>query len=178
MYYTLLMRDSRMSLKNICYNLPERNSHMKESNIRTAGYSDAALLADTRISQLNDEEKHPDGDIRETLIRWFEKMLKEKSLYQVIIEDDAGLAATGGLITLPFPASFFEPQGNTGYILNIYTRPDVRKQGYGSCVMDLLKEEAKRQNMEVLYLYSSVHGRRLYEKAGFEKSEEWMSLYL
>jgi hypothetical protein len=32
--------------------------------------------------------------------------------------------------------------------------------------------------MEVLYLYSSVHGRRLYEKAGFEKSEEWMSLYL
>lgn len=151
---------------------------MESRTIRTAGYSDARLLAETRILQLNDEEKHPDADILQKLTNWFEEMLKDGKLYQVILEDKAGLAATGGLISLPFPASFFEPEGNTGYILNIYTRHDVRRKGYGSQVMDLLKEEAKRQNMEVLYLYSSVHGRRLYEKAGFEKSEAWMSLYL
>lgn len=151
---------------------------MESRTIRTAGYSDARLPAETRIRQLNDEEKHPDADILQKLTNWFEEMLKDGKLYQVILEDKAGLAATGGLISLPFPASFFEPEGNTGYILNIYTRPDVRRKGYGSQVMNLLKEEAKRQNMEVLYLYSSVHGRRLYEKAGFEESEAWMSLYL
>ena len=90
------------------------------------------------------------------------------------IREDGRLIATGGLISLPIPPSFFKPQGRNGYILNMYTVPEKRHQGYAAKVLQLLQEKAKEAGFEVVYLRTSEWGRPAYEKAGFAACDDWM----
>ncbi|MBE6128173.1 MAG: GNAT family N-acetyltransferase [Erysipelotrichaceae bacterium] len=147
---------------------------MKNETVRFAGMDDIALLTGTRIRQLDDEEEHPDVDIRSAVSDWFTENLGSGKLHQVIIEEDGRLIATGGLIALPIPPSFFKPQGRNGYILNMYTVPEKRHRGYASRVLHLLQEKAKEEGFEVIYLRTSEWGRPAYEKAGFQACSDWM----
>ena len=141
---------------------------------RYAVLSDADMLTRTRLSQLDDEEEHPDTDIYEAVRSWFTENLSNGSLHQVILEEDGRLISTGGLIALPIPPSFFKPQGRNGYILNMYTVPEKRHQGYAAKVLQLLQEKAKEAGFEVVYLKTSEWGRPAYEKAGFAACDDWM----
>ena len=141
---------------------------------RYAVLSDADMLTRTRLTQLDDEEEHPDTDIYEAVRSWFTENLSNGSLHQVILEEDGQLIATGGLISLPIPPSFFKPQGRNGYILNMYTVPEKRHQGYAAKVLQLLQEKAKEAGFEVVYLRTSEWGRPAYEKAGFAACDDWM----
>ena len=103
-----------------------------------------------------------------------EDLINDKNKLCLVIEEDGRLIATGGLIALPIPPSFFKPQGRNGYILNMYTIPEKRHRGYASRVLHLLQEKAKEEGFEVIYLRTSEWGRPAYEKAGFQACGDWM----
>ena len=92
----------------------------------------------------------------------------------LILEEDGQLIATGGLIAFPIPPSFFKPKGRNGYILNMYTIPARRHQGFAAKVLQLLQDTAKEEGFEVIYLRTSEWGRPAYEKAGFQACGDWM----
>lgn len=150
---------------------------MEKETIRPAGMADIDALVQCRIRQLNDEEEHPEAEISTQLKAWFTEMLKEGKLYQIIIARDEEIIATGGLIDLPLPASFFEPGGKCGYFLNVYTAEAYRHQGYAARILSLLQEEARRRKYDVVYLSSSIHARKAYENCGFATSGDWMNWY-
>ena len=67
--------------------------------------------------------------------------------------------------------------GIEGYILNIYTEPAFRGQGFAKRIISEIKKYAIENRMKRIWLNSSEQGKRLYIEQGFEAREnemEWL----
>ena len=141
---------------------------------RKAEVSDIPELVQCRIQQLDDEEEHPQREIHEELYAWFMRVLQNESLFQIVAEEEGKIIASGGLLELDMPPGFFEIHGRTGYVTNMYTAREYRKQGIAGIILELLKQEAVRRQMDRLILGASVWGKPVYRKAGFIPLQDWM----
>ena len=146
--------------------------------IRPASLQDIPLLVTFRTKQLDDEEEHPDIHIGRELEQWFTRVLTDGRLHQYILEEDGVPAAAGAYLELPLPPSFFRPKGRTVYITNMYTVPSYRKRGFASMILEHMKQEALKEGTEKMLLSASVWGRPVYERAGFQESNDYMILEL
>jgi GNAT superfamily N-acetyltransferase len=66
----------------------------------------------------------------------------------------------------------------TGWVLNMYVRPDSRGCGVGSRLFDACAEAVGDAGARQLVLHATPDGRRLYERRGFAPSPAWMELDL
>lgn len=57
-------------------------------------------------------------------------------------------------------------------ILNVYTEPEFRKRGLARAIMLTILDWVKQQGFRGVNLHASVEGRPLYEKLGFEATNE------
>lgn len=60
--------------------------------------------------------------------------------------------------------------------MNMYTKPEYRRQGIAYKTLDLLVTEAKARGISAISLEATEAGRALYEKYGFVKMEDEMEL--
>lgn len=74
---------------------------------------------------------------------------------------------------LPSPDN---PLGLCGYIMNVYVRPEFRRQGTGNAIVGALVEAARRRGCGKIYLESTEKGRSLYLHAGFRAMNDMMKL--
>lgn len=65
-----------------------------------------------------------------------------------------------------------------GYILNIYTVPEARKNGYANQILNAIIEFSQKNNINRLWLNSSEQARHLYLEKGFTDKENEMELFL
>lgn len=68
--------------------------------------------------------------------------------------------------------------GVEGYILNIYTKPEYRKQGIAKCLVEEIIKFANEKQIKRLWLDSSEQGMQIYIKYGFRIKNNSMELYL
>lgn len=84
-----------------------------------------------------------------------------------------GAVAAGAAIWLmdwpPMPFAFGSPRGN---ILNVYTRPESRRQGLARRLMQAILEWSRANHVEIVILHTSDEGRALYESLGFKRTRE------
>ena len=114
---------------------------------RTAEAGDIPELTECRIQQLDDEEEHPQREIREAVSAWYARVLENHTLCQIVAEEEGRIIATGGLLELDMPPGFFEQHGKAGYITNMYTVREYRNRGIASEILELLKQEAVRRQI-------------------------------
>jgi predicted acetyltransferase len=57
--------------------------------------------------------------------------------------------------------------GRTGTVLNVYTYPQYRKQGYAKMIMKALLDDAKEMKLSVIELKATEAGYPLYRSVGF-----------
>ncbi|MCR5792490.1 MAG: GNAT family N-acetyltransferase [Lachnospiraceae bacterium] len=74
--------------------------------------------------------------------------------------------------------TYTNPTGTKAYIMNVYTRPEYRRQGIAFKTLDCLLEEARNRGVDYITLKSTLEGRKLYESYGFQKMEREMEIYL
>ena len=60
--------------------------------------------------------------------------------------------------------------------MNIYTKPQFRKQGVGEAIIKWLVEQAIKRGISKIYLETSESGKRLYTKFGFVPMQDMMKL--
>ncbi|HCQ8731878.1 TPA: GNAT family N-acetyltransferase [Enterococcus faecalis] len=101
---------------------------------------------------------------------------KDLISWGVIIENEIIASSSLSLFNrIPYQENL---TGKEGYILNIYTCPNYRKQGIASQLLNEMKEYAKQNQINRLWLSSSENGIALYKEHGFiEKSNE-MEIFL
>ncbi len=58
------------------------------------------------------------------------------------------------------------------YVLNVYCRPDHRKRGLARRLMEAIVAACREEGMAVIELHASDDGRPLYERMGFEPTNE------
>lgn len=91
---------------------------------------------------------------------------------------DNKIVATGALCLferIPYEVNL---TGKEGYILNIYTCPEFRKQGLAGKIVNEIVKYASEIGINKLWLSSSETGKSIYAKYGFVEKDNEMELFL
>lgn len=90
-----------------------------------------------------------------------------------LLEAGGEIVAGGGIIMhklLPRPKQL--RGGNEAYILNIYTEPAYRRNGFARRIMKAMMAWCHQQSIKRISLHASDQGRPLYESLGFVPTNE------
>ena len=110
---------------------------------RRATTKDIELLVNSRIQFLNSFFNHPYDERNGTLV------------------------GVSGMVIWELPPKYNIENGKAGYILNMYTIPELRNKGICTALLRRLISEAKELGVSYLHLHASDLGLPVYRKAGF-----------
>ncbi|MCC8182715.1 MAG: GNAT family N-acetyltransferase [Clostridiales bacterium] len=149
-----------------------------ELTIRKAASSDLEELMHWREIVLREVFSIPAEEYMTALLA------ANRAYYQNALENGehaACFACAGGKIVgcggvclyreMPSPDN---PSGKCGYLMNIYTLPDLRQRGVGKKVVQWLVQEAKRWGAEKIYLEASEQAYPLYRELGFQDMKGYL----
>ena len=104
---------------------------------------------------------------------WLALALADGSYRHWLALDGSGrVGGGGGVLLCAWPANPKDPCAQRAVILNVYTEPEFRKQGIARQIMQTILAWVKEQGLRSVNLHASNQGRRLYEKLGFEATNE------
>ena len=105
--------------------------------------------------------------MKELLPHYFRKHLN-RDLFVYIAREEEEIFACAFLLVVEKPMSPMFITGKTGTVLNVYTKPEHRRKGYGKQLMNALLEGAKAMGLSVVELKATEDGYHLYKSVGFE----------
>jgi GNAT superfamily N-acetyltransferase len=147
-----------------------------EITIREAAASESAIILHHRRSMFRDMGE---GTVEELdrMVKvaspWLAGALADGSYRHWLALDSSGrIAGGGGVLLSPWPASPKDPCTRRAVILNVYTEPEFRKLGVARQIMLTILGWVKEQGLRSVNLHASDEGRPLYEKLGFEATNE------
>jgi GNAT superfamily N-acetyltransferase len=104
---------------------------------------------------------------------WLARALADGSYRHWLALDGSGrVAGGGGVLLCPWPANPKDSCTQRAVILNVYTEPEFRKRGIARQIMLTILAWIKQQGLRAVNLHASKEGRPLYEKLGFEATNE------
>ena len=148
-------------------------------DIRLATRDDIDLLVQVRRDFNN--ELHPDavedharfnGQFRAYLSSRIDS--GQFSAVLGLVDDGQGrpeLVSAAFLLEEDCPPDCSLPQGKLGKLINVYTYPPYRRQGYARQVLDALLAQARRWGFDAVELEATEMGRGVYDQIGFEPRE-------
>ena len=149
-------------------------------NYRKATIEDIDLLTKTRIEVLRAANGLPDDtdmtEVEHQSYAYYRKALHDGTHTAYLVFDGDRFAGAGGISYYQVMPTFHNPSGNKAYIMNMYTRPEYRRQGIARRVLDILIDDAKARGIRFITLEATRMGRPLYKNAGFVPMEDEMIL--
>ena len=151
--------------------------------VRKADAADIPALARHRVGMFRDMGQLA-SDRKEPLERATASFLRDampRGEYLAWVAEDAGTPAVivGGAGVqlrpiLPRPRVGAEDLelGPEAIVLNVYVEPEWRRRGVAEALMRTLLDDLAARGLRRIVLHASVDGRRLYERLGFEPTNE------
>lgn len=140
-------------------------------NYRKATIEDIDLLTKTRIEVLRAANGLSDDtdmtEVEHQSYEYYRKALHDNTHTAYLVFDGDRFAGAGGISYYQVMPTFHNPGGNKAYIMNMYTRPEYRRQGIARRMLDILISDAKSRGIRFITLEATQMGKPLYEKAGF-----------
>jgi GNAT superfamily N-acetyltransferase len=120
---------------------------------------------------------HQDEQALEEMSEKFRAWLRRKMnageyLGWFAIAPDESVAAGAGLWLMDWPPHMISGGKWRGNILNVYTVAEYRRQGLARQLMLRAMEWCAREGVVTVILHASPEGRALYERLGFEPTNE------
>ncbi len=147
---------------------------------RKAGTEDLDLLVETRIEVLRAANRLSDDtdmkQVEEQSRLYYQEALKDGTHTAVLVFDGDRFAGAGGVSYYRVMPTYHNPEGRKAYIMNMYTRPEYRRQGVAYRTLELLVEDARNRGISDISLEATAMGRPLYEKYGFRPMADEMGL--
>ena len=149
-------------------------------NYRKATIEDIDLLTKTRIEVLRAANGLSDDtdmtEVEHQSYEYYRKALHDNTHTAYLVFDGDRFAGAGGISYYQVMPTFHNPGGNKAYIMNMYTRPEYRRQGIARRMLDILISDAKSRGIRFITLEATQMGKPLYEKAGFVPLKDEMIL--
>lgn len=146
-----------------------------EPVIRCAEITDIPLLVELRLAQMQSMQRHD----RESLDRlaaateaYLRFHLPDGSFRAWVTELEGQIVTCGGLVIRQAPPAYSNLSGREGYLMALYTRPEFRRRGLATALMQTILDHLRGEGLTRATLRASPEGRPLYEKLGFESSSE------
>ena len=149
-------------------------------NYRKATIADLEILTETRIevlraaNQLSNEIDM--SEVKKQTYEYYQNSLQSNNHLAYLIFDDEKFVGAGGISYFQVMPTYHNPTGKKAYIMNMYTKPDYRRQGIAFKTLDLLVADAKTKGVNAISLEATDMGRPLYTKYGFIKMNDEMEL--
>lgn len=147
---------------------------------KKATIDDLEILTDTRITVLRAANKLPDAVdmsvVKKGAYRYYQDALSNDTHVAYLVFDGNEFVGAGGISFFKVMPTYHNPTGQKAYIMNMYTKPEYRRNGIAYKTLDLLVEEARRKGITAISLEATEMGRPLYEKYGFVKTNDEMEL--
>ncbi len=152
-----------------------------EITIERVTPEEAPLLLEWRMRVLREVfADHGDADwesIRSGNEAYYAVHLADGTHVACFARDEAGrIVGCGGICyqqELPSPDN---PRGGCGYLMNIFTIPELRGRGIGKKIVAYLVADAKARHTEKIYLESSEAAKRMYMRLGFRPMRDYYKL--
>jgi GNAT superfamily N-acetyltransferase len=150
-------------------------------NYRWGTVDDVEVFVDFRIRFLNElgerSGRHPKPErllaLKKNLQEYFSEAIVSKDFRFLLAEHHKKIVGTGVLVVWRRPPRYGGLEsGKLGYILNLYTVPEARRNGICTRMLHELIREAKTLGLKHLHLHASEDGNRIYRKAGFASPEQ------
>ena len=147
---------------------------------KKASIEDLDELVRTRIIVLRAANKLSDDEdmsvVEEESYAYYRRALETGEHIAYLVYDNGKFIGAGGVSLYQVMPTYHDPTGKKGYIMNLYTAPEYRRQGIAIHILDLLVKNAKKQGVSQIALEATAMGRPLYERYGFMKMEDEMEL--
>lgn len=107
--------------------------------------------------------------------RWLRHAIPSKTYRGwVAVAPDGAVVGGGGLLIIPWPPGPMTMDPRCGFIFNVYTLPQHRKQGLARRLMDAMHDHCRGEGIERVVLNASTFGKPLYDAMGYVVAEEPM----
>jgi ribosomal protein S18 acetylase RimI-like enzyme len=130
-------------------------------------------LTDIRMEYLREDfPGMPDeqaAHIREGLAKYYAEHLN-RDFFAYVTDDNGTIIGSAFLVLQEMPPNSNFPNGRIGDVLNVYVKPEYRRQGIASKLLELLIADAKAMELDFIELKASTDGYPLYKKLGFKDS--------
>jgi len=147
---------------------------------KKATIDDLEILTETRITVLRAANKLSDdvdmSVVKEESHHYYQDALTNDTHVAYLVFDGDDFVGAGGISFFKVMPTFHNPTGQKAYIMNMYTKPEYRRNGIAFKTLDLLVGEAKQKGITAISLEATDMGRPLYEKYGFVKMNDEMEL--
>jgi GNAT superfamily N-acetyltransferase len=147
-----------------------------EVRIRAETVDDAEAVVEHRRAMFFDMGYRDEGALAAMSLAfrpWLvERMRSGEYLAWMADRGDGGIVAGLGLWLMDWPPHMIGPGARRGNILNVYTQPEARRQGIARRLMETALEWCRTHGIRAVILHASPEGRALYEKLGFQPTNE------
>ncbi len=137
----------------------------------TANINDLSFLIELRIDYLTEDYgKIPEDKlsvIKNNLPSYFKKHLND-DLFAFICRDKDKIVSCCFLYVSEKPSNPSFINGKTGTILNVYTKPEYRRNGIARTLLKMLIDKSEKIGLDFVELKATDSGYNLYKSIGFE----------
>jgi len=105
---------------------------------------------------------------------WVQERLADNRYLGLIVEEEGEAIASAGIFFADFPPHFLHLKAGRPYLLNFYTSDAARGRGLAKQLLQACIDECKARGYQAITLHASPFGRPIYEKFGFEQTNEMM----
>lgn len=141
---------------------------------------DIDILTETRITVLRAANQLTEdvdmSEVREQSYEYYRRALSQDTHVAYLVFNGEEFVGAGGISFFEVMPTYHNPTGKKAYIMNMYTKPEYRRQGIAFQILDFLVEEARGRRIKAISLEATKMGRALYEKYGFISMMDEMEL--
>lgn len=151
-----------------------------QTTIRIAGEGDLPALVEFRAAMYRDMGWTDEARLAELgplYARYVRDATARGDFVAWIAERDGEAVGGVGLLWERVPPTVRNLSGRQAYVLAVYVRPSVRRQGIAHAMLEVALAHAREFGADVVSLHFSPAGKDLYEEFGFSASPE-MRLFL
>ncbi|MBN2352909.1 MAG: GNAT family N-acetyltransferase [Spirochaetales bacterium] len=152
---------------------------MNEFEIVPAAPADIPVLAEYRFAMFS--EMYPEKDlsgVREEFIKaavgYYREKLGTDGEVSLVAKCGGETIASGTIMFQLRPPGVNRLRNLFGYILNMYVRPEWRRKGAATAVMQALHDEARKRGAVRVGLHASSAGAAVYAGLGYVNKESYM----
>ena len=145
-------------------------------HVRAATLTDIPHLVDHRGAMFREMEIPAEfEDMAAATELWLRHAIPAKTyLAWVAVTGTGEVVGGGGLIVIPWPPGPITMDPRCGFVFNVYTQPQHRKQGLARRMMDAMHDYCRAEGIERVVLNASTYGKPLYDAMGYVVANEPM----
>ena len=150
------------SLKDAATIVAHRRAMFRDQGYRDQSYRDQGFCDDSVLDAMA-AKFHP----------WVQaKMNADEYLAWFAVTAKGSVVAGVGLWLMEWPPHVIGSSPRRGYILNVFTEPEFRRQGLARKLTETALAWCRTNGIDVAVLHASIDGRPLYQSLGFQNSNE------